>query len=191
MVFFNGVPLDSPGLSIVRSWDTLGTRATQSNDLRIDGVLVPEESLFHAYPVGHLDRGIGLSIMSLNVPSFGVISLGVATAGMELARRAAIDRRRAGNAEVQRTFAELEVLLETARAVLYRHAHEMSAYDRGNLAKYVACQNAIAIMDRVMELSGGVGYHRRFPTSGSTGTSGPAPVNTGAGIARLLAAGAG
>ena len=30
------------------------------------------EALFHAYPVGHLDAGIGLSIMSLNVPSFGV-----------------------------------------------------------------------------------------------------------------------
>ena len=36
-------------------------------------------------------------------------------------------------------------------------------YARGNLAKYVACQNAIAIMDRVMEISGGAGYHRRFP----------------------------
>ena len=94
---------------------------------------------------------------------------------MEHARKAVIDRGRTGSAEVQRAFAEMEVLLETARAVLYRHAHEMAAFDRaaqlpvidlyarGNLAKYVACQNAIAIMDRVMEVSGGVGYHRRFP----------------------------
>jgi alkylation response protein AidB-like acyl-CoA dehydrogenase len=152
-----------------------------------------------------------------------VISLGVAAAGMELARRAVIDRGRAGNAEVQRAFAEMEVLLETARAVLYRHAHEIGAYDRGaqlsvvelyargNLAKYVACQNAIAIMDRVMEVSGGVGYHRRFPierlyrdvragaimpysspdaralfAQEALGIE-PAPVNTEDGLARLLA----
>jgi alkylation response protein AidB-like acyl-CoA dehydrogenase len=174
-VFFNGLAVDAPGLTVVRTWDTLGMRATQSNDLVLEGVFVPEEALFHAYPVGHLDAGIGLSIMSLNVPSFGVVSLGIATAGMELARRAVIDRGRTGSAEVQRAFAEMEVLLETARAVLYRHAHELKELDRasklsvvdlyarGNLAKYVACQNAIAIMDRVMEVSGGVGYHRRFP----------------------------
>ena len=175
MVFFNGIPVDTPGLEIVRTWDTLGMRATQSNDLQLEGVLVPDEALFHAYPVGHLDAGVGLSIMSLNVPSFGVVSLGIATAGMEIARRAAIDRGRGGNAEVQRAFAEMEVLLESARALIYRHAHEVKSFDRsaqlsvlelyarGNLAKYVACQNAIAIMDRVMEVSGGVGYHRRFP----------------------------
>jgi alkylation response protein AidB-like acyl-CoA dehydrogenase len=39
----------------------------------------------------------------------------------------------------------------------------LDVYARGNLAKYVACENAIAIMDRVMEVAGGVGYHRRFP----------------------------
>jgi alkylation response protein AidB-like acyl-CoA dehydrogenase len=175
MLFFNGVAADTPGLSIVRTWDTLGMRATQSNDLVLDGVVVPDEALFHAYPVGHLDAGIGLSIMSLNVPSFGVIALGIATAGMELARRAVIDRGRAGNAEVQHAFAEMEILLESARAMSYRHAHELQTFDRasqlsvaelyarGNLAKYLGCQNAIAIMDRVMEVSGGVGYHRRFP----------------------------
>jgi alkylation response protein AidB-like acyl-CoA dehydrogenase len=175
MLFFHGVPIDTPGLSTVRTWDTLGMRATQSNDLLLEGAFVPHEALFHAYPVGHLDLGIGLSIMSLNVPSFGVVALGIATAGMELARRAVIDRGRAGSAEVQHAFAEMEVLLESARALLYRHAHELGAfaraselsvvelYARGNLAKYVACQNAIAIMDRVMEVSGGAGYHRRFP----------------------------
>lgn len=175
MVFFNGIAIDTPGLTIHRTWDTLGMRATQSNDLQLENVLVPEEALFHAYPVGHLDATIGLAIMSLNVPSFGVVALGIATAGMELARRAVIDRGRTASPEVQRAFAEMEVLLESARAVLYRHAHELTAFDRpsqlsvidvyarGNLAKYVACQNAIAIMDRVMEVSGGVGYHRRFP----------------------------
>jgi alkylation response protein AidB-like acyl-CoA dehydrogenase len=175
MLFFNGVPLDTPGLSIVRTWDTLGMRATQSNDLELAGAFVPDEALFHAYPVGHLDGGIGLSVMSVNVPTFGAIALGIATAGMEWARAAVLKRGRQGDPEVQHAVARMEILLETARAVLHRHAHELATVDRaaelsveevyarGNLAKYVACENAIAIMDHVMELAGGQGYHRRFP----------------------------
>lgn len=175
MVFFNGVPIDAPGLTLDRTWDTLGMRATQSNDLRLEEVLVPDEALFHAFPVGHLDATIGLAIMSLNVPSFGAIALGIAGGGMEAVRRSVIERGRATDPEVQHAFAEMEVLLESARAVLYRHAHELVTFDRpsqlsvldvyarGNLAKYVACQNAIAIMDHVMEIAGGAGYHRRFP----------------------------
>ena len=175
MVFFNGVPIRAAGLTLIRTWDTLGMRATQSNDLQLEDVFVPEEALFHAYPVGHLDATIGLAIMSLNVPSFGAVALGIATAGMESARRSVIERGRATDPEVQQAFAQMEVLLETARAVLYRHAHELATFDRpsqlsvldvyarGNLAKYVACQNAIAIMNHVMEITGGMGYHRRFP----------------------------
>jgi alkylation response protein AidB-like acyl-CoA dehydrogenase len=175
MVFFNGIPIDTPGLEIVRTWDTLGMRATQSNDLQLRDVFVPGEALFHAYPVGHLDAIIGLAVMSLNVPSFGAVALGIATAGMELVRQSVVERGRSAEPEVQHAFAEMEVLLESARAVLYRHGHELAEFDRssrlsvldvyarGNLAKYVACENAIAIMDRVMEVAGGVGYHRRFP----------------------------
>jgi alkylation response protein AidB-like acyl-CoA dehydrogenase len=175
MLFFNGVPLETPGLRILRTWDTLGMRATQSNDLELEDAFVPEEALFHAFPVGHLDGGIGLSVMSLNVPSFGAIALGVATAGLEWARETVVKRRRQGDPEVQHAFARMEILLESARAVLYRHAHELATFDRaallavedvyarGNLAKYVACENAIAIMDSVMEIAGGQGYHRRFP----------------------------
>jgi alkylation response protein AidB-like acyl-CoA dehydrogenase len=175
MLFFNGVPVDTPGLRIVRTWDTLGMRATQSNDLELEDAFVPDEALFHAYPVGHLDAGIGLSVMSLNVPSFGAIALGVATAGFEWARETVVKRGRQDDPEVQHAFARMEILLETARAVLYRHAQELAAFDRaaelsvqdvyarGNLAKYVACDHAIAIMHTVMEIAGGQGYHRRFP----------------------------
>ncbi len=174
MVFFNGVPIDTPGLRIIRTWDTLGMRATQSNDLELEGAFVPDEALFHAYPVGHLDGQIGLSVMSLNVPSFGAIALGVATAGMEWAREAVLRRGRVNDPEVRHAFARMEVLLESARAVLHRHGTELATggrealpveevYARGNMVKYVTCQNAIEIMDVVMEIAAGQGYHRRFP----------------------------
>ena len=175
MLFFNGVPLDTPGLEVVRTWDTLGMRATQSNDLLLDGAVVGEECLFHAFPVGRLDAGIALSVWSLNVPSFGAISLGIAAAGLVWVRASVLRQGREHDPETQHAFAEMEVLLETARAVLYRHGHEVESFDRGselgveelfargNLAKYVACENAVALMQLVMEVAGGAGYHRRFP----------------------------
>jgi len=175
MVFFNGVRVDTPGLEIVRTWDTLGMRATQSNDLVLNGAFVPDECLFHAFPVGRLDAGIALSVWSLNVPSFGAISLGIAAAGLDQVRAIVTRQGREGDAETQHALAEMVVLLETARAVLYRHSHEVETFDRaamltveelfarGNLAKYVASENAVRIMQLVMEVAGGMGYHRRFP----------------------------
>jgi alkylation response protein AidB-like acyl-CoA dehydrogenase len=93
---------------------------------------------------------------------------------MEWAREAVLKRGRQDDPEVRHAFARMEVLLESARAVLWRHGRELAevdraalsvldVYARGNLAKYVACENAIAIMDHVMEIAGGQGYHRRFP----------------------------
>ena len=175
MLFFGGIPIDSPGLEIVRTWDTMGMRATQSNDLVLDGCVVGEECLFHAYPVGHMDATIGLAVWSLNVPTFGAVALGVAAGGMEWVRETVLRRNRQDDPEVQRAFAEMEILLETARAVLQRHGREVASFDRpamltveelfarGNLAKYVSSVNAVAIMELAMEVAGGAGYHRRFP----------------------------
>jgi alkylation response protein AidB-like acyl-CoA dehydrogenase len=175
MVFFGGIPIETAGAEIVRTWDTLGMRATQSNDLVLDGVFVPDECLFHACPVGHLDATIALTVWSLNVPAFGAVSLGIAAGGIEHARSAVFARGRQADAEVQHAFAEMEILLESARAVLQRHGQEVESFDRGaaltvpelfargNLAKYVACENAVRIMHLVLEVTGGQGYHRRSP----------------------------
>lgn len=175
MVFFSGIPIESPGLEIVRTWDTMGMRGTQSNDLVLEDVFLEEASAFHAYPVGHMDATIGLTVWSLNVPSFGAVALGIAAGGMEWLRGGVLRFGRQSDPEVQRAFAEMEVLLESARAVLQRHAREVAEHDRaatlsvpelftrGNLAKYVACENAIRIMSLVVEVAGGAGYHKRFP----------------------------
>lgn len=175
MVFFNGIPIDAPGLEIVRTWDTMGMRGTQSNDLVLADVFVDEAAAFHAYPVGHMDATIGLTVWTSNVPSFGAVALGIAAGAIEWLRAGVVRFGREEDPEVQRAFAEMEVLLESARAVLQRHAYEVEAFDRaaqltvpelfarGSLAKYVACENAIRIVSLVVEVAGGAGYHKRFP----------------------------
>jgi hypothetical protein len=46
------LPKDSPGLSIVDTWDTLGMRATQSQDTLLDKAFCPDELVISVGPTG-------------------------------------------------------------------------------------------------------------------------------------------
>lgn len=166
---------DSEGIRVERTWDVLGMRGTQSNDVVFEDVFVPDIDVFHSYPVGHFDARIQQAVFTVAVPSFGCVFLGVASGAMEWTRRWVLKGGKEHDGEIQRHFAEMEVLLEGARSALYRHAHEVDSgiyfgtlgvqdgMARGNVVKYICTNNAVAIMDRVMNVVGGVGYHRRFP----------------------------
>jgi alkylation response protein AidB-like acyl-CoA dehydrogenase len=41
------IPSSAPGVSVERSWDTLGMRASESDTLRLEGCHVPERLVFH------------------------------------------------------------------------------------------------------------------------------------------------
>jgi alkylation response protein AidB-like acyl-CoA dehydrogenase len=45
-------------VTIHQTWDTMGMRATQSNDLELDGVFVADVDVVHSLPVGHLDARV-------------------------------------------------------------------------------------------------------------------------------------
>lgn len=167
-------PKDADGISLKRTWDTMGMRGTQSNDVVFEDLFVPEEEVFHSFPVGHFDARVQQSIFTVAVPSFGAVFLGIAEGGMEWARGHVLRGGKQHDGEIQHHFAEMEVLLESARSALYRHAHEVDsgAYfsipvqqgmARGNMVKYIATNNAVRIMDLVVHVVGGLGYHKRFP----------------------------
>ena len=167
-------PKDVDGITIKHTWDTMGMRATQSNDIVFEDLFVPEDEVFHSFPVGHYDARVQQSIFTVAVPSFGAVFIGVAEGGMEWARDYVLRGGKERDGEVQRHFAEMLVLLEQARSTLYRHALEVDSgvyfslpvqegMARGNMVKYIATNNAVQIMDRVVHVVGGMGYHKRFP----------------------------
>jgi alkylation response protein AidB-like acyl-CoA dehydrogenase len=153
----------------------MGMRATQSNDYSLENVFVPEAAVFHSYPVGHFDAIALKTVWGWAMPSFGSVYLGIAVGAMAYARDTAQKRRSEGDPAVQRLFGEMEVLLETARAVLYRHADEIASarlvegvpvqdgMARAILTKYVATNNAVKIVDKALEVVGGAGYYKRSP----------------------------
>jgi alkylation response protein AidB-like acyl-CoA dehydrogenase len=174
-VLFFRLPRDAEGMHMKETWDTMGMRATRSDDFELENVFVPDEAVFHSYPVGHFDATMLKTVWGWAMPTFGAVYLGIGAGALEFAREQVQARGREGDPHVQNLFAEMEVLLETARAVLYRHAQEMDSgglytelpvqdgMARAVLTKYVTTNNAVAIVDRALHVVGGAGYYRRFP----------------------------
>jgi alkylation response protein AidB-like acyl-CoA dehydrogenase len=174
-VLFFRMPRDAEGLRMKETWDTMGMRATRSDDFELEDVFVPDEAVFHSYPVGHFDATMLKTVWGWAMPTFGAVYLGIGAGAIEFAREQVQARGRESDPQVQGLFAEMEVLLETARAVLYRHAQEMDSgalyselpvqdgMARTVLTKYVTTNNAVRIVDRALHVVGGAGYYRRFP----------------------------
>jgi alkylation response protein AidB-like acyl-CoA dehydrogenase len=174
-VLFFRLPRDVEGMRMKQTWDTMGMRATLSDDFELEDVFVPDEAVFHSYPVGHFDATMLKTVWGWAMPTFGAVYLGIGAGALQFAREQVQARGRESDPQVQNVFAEMEVLLETARAVLYRHAREMESgalyadlpvqdgMARAVLTKYVTTNNAVAIVDGALHVVGGAGYYRRFP----------------------------
>lgn len=169
------VPREATGLSILDTWHTLGMRATQSNDITLENVFVPDEAVFHRYPVGTLDGRMLQTVWGWAMPTFGATYLGV---GVGALQRAKTDIKRFGKHEdirIQTLFGEMEILWESAHATLMLVAQEVWSGElfrqmtvqegmaRVTMAKYVAANNAVAIVDKVMSAMGGGAYFIRSP----------------------------
>ena len=173
-VIFFRIPRSSEGLSFKDTWDTLGMRATQSNDWEMNDVFVPSDAVFHSYPVGHLDGKMLQTVWGTSSPAFGSVYLGIAAGAIRWTRDWAISRGRLHHPGVQARFAHMEILLESARAAVRSHCLDMESgalpqldvqvgMAKSSVVKFVAANNAVQILDLVMQVAGGPGFYRRAP----------------------------
>jgi len=173
-VIFFRIPRSSEGLSFRDTWDTLGMRATQSNDWEMNDVFVPAEAVFHSYPVGHFDGKMLQTVWGTSLAAFGSVYLGVAAAALDWCREWAIARKRLHHPGVQSRVAQMEILLETARATIRSHCIDMQSgaiprmdvqagIAKSAVPKFVAANNAVRILDLAMQVAGGPGFYRRAP----------------------------
>jgi alkylation response protein AidB-like acyl-CoA dehydrogenase len=173
-VIFFRIARDTEGLAFHQTWDTLGMRATQSNDWEMNDVFVAREAVFHSYPVGHLDGRMLQTVWGVAMPSFASVYTGVAAAALDWTRQWAIARKRLHHPGVQSRIARAEVLLESSRAVIRSHCLDMASgalpagdvqhgMAKAAIVKYLATNNAVAIVDLAMEIAGGSGFYRRSP----------------------------
>jgi len=168
------MPRDTPGYTIKDTWDTLGMRATRSDDTLLEGAIVKDSHIGRIVPAGGADLFV-LSIFAWAEPTFGSIYLGLAKRAMDIANETAhrrkalaLTRTFAYHPEVQHNIAQMQFRFDAAEALVEKIADEWSnGVDHGGMwpaklisAKHNAVEAAKDIVDRAMAISGGSGMFR-------------------------------
>jgi alkylation response protein AidB-like acyl-CoA dehydrogenase len=173
------MPRDTPGYTIEKTWDTLGMRATRSDDTVLDGVFVPDRQIARVVPAGAagVDQFV-LGIFAWALMGFGNIYYAMARRAVDLIVESVqtktslgLTRSMAYHPEVQHGIAEMVVELESIGPHLDQVAREWSeGVDHGAgwivkivAAKYHAVEGAWRVIDRAFDLAGGFGIFRRGP----------------------------
>jgi alkylation response protein AidB-like acyl-CoA dehydrogenase len=168
------IALDQPGVTIHHTWDTMGMRATQSGDVTLDRVFVPDEQVVHSLPVKHLDARVLETVWAWAMPAFSAVYTGIAAGALEWSAQQVARRGTGADAAIQEAIGDCVILVESARALMYRHADEVASrrlFDLGvqqgiarcALVKYVASNNAVRVVQRLVDVLGGSAYTRKLP----------------------------
>lgn len=168
------MPRQTRGYRIVETWDTLGMRATRSDDIILDGVFVPDSRIARIVPAGTADAFV-LGIFAWALLGFASIYHAVAQRAIDLVvpqirskTALAVSRSMAYHPEIQHAVAEMALLLDPIGPHVASVAEDWSnGVDHGATwpakivsAKHHAVESCWRIVDRAMEVSGGAGMFR-------------------------------
>ena len=168
------MPRDTKNYSIKETWDTLGMRATRSDDTLLEGAFVPDTYIARIVPAGGADLFI-LSIFGWAEPAFASVYVGVAQRAIDLAvagvkkrTSLALSRSMAYHPEVQHEVAAMQIEFEGMAAHVDRVAQDWSeGVAHGDLwpmklvaVKHHCVEGAKQIVDRAMTVSGGTGMFK-------------------------------
>ena len=159
------VPATAPGLTIAERIDVIAPHPLAR--LRFDDCVVPEDAL-----LGRPGQGFAIAMATLDVfrSTVAAAALGMGNRALHEATRRALGRQMFGAplAELQLTQASLAdsvAELEASALLIFRAAYEK---DRGKpritkeaaIAKMVATENAQKVIDRAIQIFGGLGVKK-------------------------------
>jgi alkylation response protein AidB-like acyl-CoA dehydrogenase len=171
------LPREVDGFRVAETWDTLGMRATRSDDTIIEGAIIPDRYVARVVPAGlaGADQFV-LGIFAWAEPTFASIYLGLAERALELAvagakKRTSIalgGRAMAYHPMIQYSIAEMAVEVDTIAAVVERIATDWSNHVEHGMAwpaklvgaKYKAVEGAKRVVDLALDVSGGTGMFK-------------------------------
>ena len=129
------LPRDADGIQVIETWDTLGMRATQSQDTVLDKAFVPDELVPLVCPTGFAGAGMfHVAIFAWALMGFASSYLGAAKRAFDLTvdgmpRRTsiALTNSMAHHPEVQHQVAEMRIAYDAAEAMLERTCADWAA----------------------------------------------------------------
>ena len=167
---------DTPGIQIIDTWDTLGMRATQSQDTVMDKVLAPDELVALVCPPGFGGAGLfQVGIFAWALMGFSAVYLGAAKRAFDITiesmpRRTsiALTNSMAHHPEVQHNVAEMRIAYDAAEALLDRTAADWAnGVEHADwpvrlvATRHFVINAAYDIVDRALDCSGGAGAFKR------------------------------
>ena len=137
------LPRDASGYRIEQTWDTLGMRATESNDTILDRAFVADEDVALICPAGFAGAGLfQVAVFAWALLGFAHVYTGIAQRAYDLAvqnahRRTsiALTRSMAHHPEVQHEIAEMRIKLESIDGYVGRVHPSSSALTHEVVAK--------------------------------------------------------
>ena len=163
------VETDRDGFEVEREIEKLGWNASETAQLRYDGVRVPEENL-----VGHEDAGFYQLMEFFEAERVGIAAqaLGIAQGCLDetveyVGEREQFDRELREFQAVQHTVADMATKVELARRLVYDAAARVDAVEKptklASMAKLYASEIAEEVASDAVQLHGGNGYTREYP----------------------------
>lgn len=167
---------NSPGVTVVETWDTLGMRPTQSHDTVLDGVFVPDDRIGRVVPAGDGTDPYLVAMTMCALPMIATVYLGIGERALELAVRSAnrktsiaIERGKyAYHPMVQHQVAEMYLELDAATATFDRFVNDwITGVDHGDAwvskvysMKWRAVEAVKRIVDIALDVTGGGGMFK-------------------------------
>jgi alkylation response protein AidB-like acyl-CoA dehydrogenase len=159
-----GVPLASPHVKMIDTWRVLGMRGTGSNDVMIDGHIVPEAAVAARRRAGEWDPLFQI-IATMGLPLIYSVYLGVVESARDIALATA--KRKQPDQHAINLAGRMETELAGARmarehmlAAVRLNAPSAETVNQVVIGRQLLARHAIAAVELAMELAGGAGFYR-------------------------------
>jgi alkylation response protein AidB-like acyl-CoA dehydrogenase len=162
-----GVPFTAKGVSLAGDWQTMGMRATGSQTVILDNVMVPEDAIALRRPRGKFHPAWNV-ILTCAMPLIMSVYLGIAEKIVAVAKEQAA--RRKGDPVAPFQIGELSNLLTTAQLAVddmvrinddLNFKMDLAVTDAILRRKTIAAESVIATAEKALETAGGPGFYRR------------------------------
>jgi len=163
------VPTDTPGFSVSPPYDKLGLKASDTAEIVLDDVRIPEENL-----IGKRGEGFKqfLKVLDGGRISIGALAVGIAQASLDAALAYAKERKQFGQPiskfqAIQFKLADMATQVELARLGVHRAAwlkdHGKPFTRESAMAKLHASEVAVKAALEAIQIFGGYGYIKEYP----------------------------
>ncbi|MDF2684027.1 MAG: acyl-CoA dehydrogenase [Brevibacillus sp.] len=162
------VPTDSPGFTVLANYEKLGLHSSNTTELVLENVRIPEENV-----LGKQGEGFKQFLITLDGGRIGIgaMAVGIAQAAYDKALQYAKQRTAFGNSlshfqAIQHKLADMAMQIELARNMVYKAAW---LKDNGRrftkeaaMAKLYASEVAMSATHQAIQIHGGYGYMREY-----------------------------